>query len=134
MGGVCRGKSLNILVYDEIEGVDPSSLNLSSKQSAAEEIPSKRGIAYKDYHWTSSEPTEFVVGGYVGAKRSEDIVEIKNKYYMPDWNAEKITLPVTKTHDGYFIIEMNAFSSSDYLINIYASMGGGAHMLRLTVL
>ena len=124
----------NILVYDEIDGVDPSSLNLSSKQSAVEEVLLKRGIVYRDFRWTASEPTEFSVGGYMVTKWSEDIIEIKNRYYVPDWSAEKIILPVTKTRDGYFVIETDALCSGDYLINIYTSVSGVDHMFRLTVL
>lgn len=132
--GYAEEKATNILTYDEIDGVDPSSLNLSSKHAAAEEILSNRGIVYKDYRWTSSEPTEFVIGRYVGTKWSENTVEIKNRYYVPDWNAEKIILPVTKTHDGYFAIETDALSPGDYLINVYTSISGVDHMFRLTVL
>lgn len=132
--GYAEEKATNILTYDEIDGVDPSSLNLSSKQSAAEEILSNRDITYKDYRWTSPEPTDFVVGGYVGTKWSEDTIEIKNRYYIPDWNAEKTILPVTKTHDGNFVIETESLSQGDYLINTYTSISGVDHMFRLTVL
>ncbi|WP_195762906.1 hypothetical protein [Eggerthella guodeyinii] len=131
--GYTEDPSTNILVYDEIDGVDPNSLNLSNKQSAAEEILSKKGIAYKDFHWTAPEPTEFSVGRYVGTKWSEDIVEIKNKYYMPDWSVEKTILPVSKTRDGYFTIETDSLLPGDYMINIYTSVSGVAHMFRLVV-
>lgn len=111
--GYCLGRGDdNLKVYDEIDGVDIQESK--DKQQAAEDVLAEKGIVYQRYVYTSSSPTSFTVGRYVGTKFQEDTWEIDVPYLFI--GEDPTVCRLSQTKEGYFNVDTSTLTPGTYLV------------------
>ena len=134
--------------YQEIEGTEADGRDNGKypaeegyfSNSLLEQLLAKKGITIEtffDVHsgggmdkqtvrsrveiWSSAQPTSLNVARYEGTQWQEGVIQFATPYWVIDTNAK---LPVEKTKEGYFYVDMSNVEAGKYFV--YQRFGEGS--------